>query len=59
MRPFKPVMASLMGQALVADREPSTATDAPLRELGIDPRSASAFIAEAVTEYRAENAPAT
>ena len=58
LKPFRPVLASIMGQALAADRHPATATDAPLRELGIEPRSASDYIAQAVAESRAEQPPA-
>ncbi|MGI8657520.1 MAG: hypothetical protein ACR2K4_01955, partial [Candidatus Limnocylindria bacterium] len=52
LRPFKPVLSSIMGQALASDRTPSTADDAFLREMGIDPQPASRYIADAVAAHR-------
>lgn len=40
----KPVMASLMGMALYNDTHPSPWDDQPLREAGIEPRPATAYI---------------
>lgn len=40
----KPALASLMGMALHFDTHPSTWDDQPLREAGIDPRPATAYI---------------
>ncbi|MCA1783489.1 MAG: SDR family oxidoreductase [Dermatophilaceae bacterium] len=44
----KPALASLMGMALHFDTHPSTWDDQPLREAGIDPRPATAYIKESV-----------
>jgi NADH dehydrogenase len=41
---LKPEVASLMGMALFFDTHPGTWDDAPLREAGIEPRPATAFI---------------
>ncbi len=41
---MKPEVASLMGMALFFDTHPGTWDDGPLREAGIEPRPASAFI---------------
>jgi NADH dehydrogenase len=48
LRPINPALASVMGQALRADLAESALSDAPLRELGIVPRPASAYISEVV-----------
>lgn len=44
----KPALASLMGMALHNDLHASAWDDAPLRDAGIDPTPASAYISEAV-----------
>jgi uncharacterized protein YbjT (DUF2867 family) len=44
----KPALASLMGMALHNDLHDASWDDRPLRELGIEPRPATAFIAELV-----------
>lgn len=41
---FKPEIASLMGMALYVDTFPDTWDDQPLRDIGVTPRSATAFI---------------
>lgn len=43
---IKPEIASLMGMSLYSDTHPSTWDDGPLREVGITPRPATAFIQE-------------
>ena len=43
---IKPEIASLMGMSLYSDTQPGTWDDQPLREIGITPRSATAFIQE-------------
>ena len=43
---IKPEIASLMGMALSSDTQPGTWDDQPLREIGITPRPATAFIQE-------------
>jgi hypothetical protein len=43
---IKPEIASLMGMALSSDTQPGTWDDKPLREIGITPRPATAFIKE-------------
>jgi uncharacterized protein YbjT (DUF2867 family) len=48
LRPFKPALASIMGQALRADLVETSPSDAPLRELGIEPRPVSAYISQVV-----------
>jgi len=48
LRPFKPALASVMGQALQADLATSALSDAPLRDLGIEPRPVSTYIKELV-----------
>lgn len=48
LRPVKPALASVMGQALAADRSDSPATDAPLQALGLTTRPASEYISEVV-----------
>ncbi len=48
LRPFKPALASVMGQALRADLVETPPSDAPLRELGIEPRPVSAYISQVV-----------
>jgi uncharacterized protein YbjT (DUF2867 family) len=58
LRPFKPVLSSIMGQALASDRAPSAADDAPLRAFGIDPIPVSRYIAEAAAAHR-DSAPAS
>jgi NADH dehydrogenase len=52
----KPAIASLMGMALYADTHPATWDDAPLRDAGITPRSASEFIESAALGARAASA---
>jgi len=44
LRPFRPVLASIMGQALSSDDHASSATDEPMRAIGIQPRPASRYI---------------
>jgi uncharacterized protein YbjT (DUF2867 family) len=44
----KPALASMLGIALFNDTHPSTSDDAPLRELGIEPRAASDYIRASV-----------
>jgi NADH dehydrogenase len=46
LRQLRPPLASVMGQALAADRSDSRADDAPLRAVGIDPRPVSQYIEE-------------
>lgn len=46
---IKPEVASLMGMALFFDTHPGTWDDGPLREAGIEPRPASAFIRAAAS----------
>jgi len=46
LRRIKPVQASLMALSLEADTQAAPSTAEPLRELGIDPRPASAYIDE-------------
>jgi uncharacterized protein YbjT (DUF2867 family) len=46
LRPFKPALASVMGQALRADLVETPPSDAALRDLGIVPRPVSAYIRE-------------
>jgi NADH dehydrogenase len=48
LRPFKPALASVMGQALRSDLVVTPSSDAPLRDLGIEPRPVSAYISQAV-----------
>ena len=48
LRQIRPPLASVMGQALAADLGDSKADDAPLRELGIEPRAVSRYIEEVV-----------
>ena len=48
LRPFKPALASIMGQALRADLVETAPSDAPLRQLGIEPRPVSAYISQVV-----------
>lgn len=48
----KPEIASLMGMALYTDTHAATWDDQPLRDAGIDPRSTTAFIQEAVSRQR-------
>lgn len=45
---IKPEIASLMGMALFSDTHPGNWDDAPLRQIGVDPRPATAFIRESV-----------
>jgi NADH dehydrogenase len=52
LRPFKPALASVMGQALRADLVETPPSDAPLRELGIDPRPVSAYIRDVTAGAR-------
>jgi uncharacterized protein YbjT (DUF2867 family) len=44
----KPALASVMGQALAADRADSRVDDQPLRELGLTPRPVTRYIEEVV-----------
>jgi uncharacterized protein YbjT (DUF2867 family) len=53
LRPMKPALASVMGQALAADRSDSRADDEPLRAIGLTPRPASQYIEEVVRASRA------
>ncbi len=46
LRGVRPVLSSVMGQALAADLHDSEADDAPLRTLGVDPRPVSQYIEE-------------
>jgi NADH dehydrogenase len=46
---IKPEVASLMGMALFFDTHPGTWDDGPLREAGIEPRPATAFIRAATS----------
>lgn len=50
LRSINPALASMMGQALRADLAESALSDVPLRELGIEPRPASAYISEVVAQ---------
>jgi uncharacterized protein YbjT (DUF2867 family) len=50
LRPFKPALASVMGQALRADLVETAPSDAPLRQLGIEPRPVSAYISQMAAE---------
>jgi uncharacterized protein YbjT (DUF2867 family) len=52
MRPIKPEVASIMGMALAADLAATQVGDEGFRDLGVEPRPASAYIAE-VTAVRA------
>ena len=49
---IKPEIASLMGMALFSDTHPDSWDDAALREIGIDPRPASAFIRMEAAAHR-------
>jgi uncharacterized protein YbjT (DUF2867 family) len=44
LRPFKPALSSTMGMALQADGRDSTGSAETIRELGIEPRSVTAFL---------------
>jgi hypothetical protein len=46
---IKPEIASLMGMALYFDTHPGTWDDAPLRDIGLTPRPATAFIRDEAT----------
>jgi hypothetical protein len=48
LRRARPEVASVMGLALFADLEDAAWTDAPLRSLGIQPRSVSAYAQQVV-----------
>jgi NADH dehydrogenase len=48
LRRIKPNLASVMSQALFADRRPSQADDAPLKALGVEPTPAGSFIRQVV-----------
>lgn len=48
LAPVKPALASLLGLALLLDSHESDVDDAPLRELGIEPRAASDYLRETV-----------
>lgn len=50
--PVKPEIASLMGMALFSDTHGETWDDAPLRDAGIDPRPASAYITEVAANLK-------
>jgi NADH dehydrogenase len=52
LRRPKPALASLMGMSLHSDLHPSTGDDAPLRAAGIEPRPATAYIAETTAGSR-------
>ncbi|MGI8998261.1 MAG: hypothetical protein ACR2GO_00905 [Candidatus Limnocylindria bacterium] len=52
LRSIRPVLASIMGMALGSDDHPSSATDEPLRAIGIEPRAASRCIKSAVAAHR-------
>jgi NADH dehydrogenase len=52
LRPVKPALASVMGQALAADVADSPVDDEPLRAIGLDPRPASRYIDEVVRASR-------
>jgi hypothetical protein len=45
LRSRKPAMSSVMGMALVMDHEGVEVSPEPIRRLGIEPRSASDYIA--------------
>jgi NADH dehydrogenase len=49
LAPIKPEVASLMGMALFFDTRPGTWDDGPLREAGIEPCPATAFIKAATS----------
>jgi nucleoside-diphosphate-sugar epimerase len=49
---LKPELASLMGMSLYSDTHPSTWDYTPLRDAGIAPRSATAFIAQSTAPAR-------
>ena len=44
LRPFKPALSSTMGMALYADGRDGTASAVTIRELGIEPRSVTAYL---------------
>jgi uncharacterized protein YbjT (DUF2867 family) len=46
LRPVKPEVASIMGMALASDLAPTQADDEGFRDLEVEPRPASAYIAE-------------
>ena len=48
LRRKRPEVASVMGLSLFADLKDASWTDAPLRELGIEPRSVTAYALQAV-----------
>lgn len=50
LRPIKPAVASVMGQALAADVSDSTTDDGPLRAIGLTPRPVSQYITEVVRQ---------
>ena len=50
LRRARPELASVMGLSLFADLKDASWTDAPLRELGIEPRSVSAYALQAVRD---------
>jgi uncharacterized protein YbjT (DUF2867 family) len=52
LRPVKPALASVMGNALAADRGDSRADDEPLRAIGLTPRPVSRYIEEVVRVSR-------
>jgi uncharacterized protein YbjT (DUF2867 family) len=54
LRTRKPAIASVMGMSLVMDQEGAEVSPEPMRQLGIEPRSASDYIA---TTARAVSAP--
>jgi NADH dehydrogenase len=49
---IKPEIASLMGMSLFSDTHAGSWDDAPLREAGIDPQPATAFIQGSVGSMR-------
>jgi len=56
LRRSRPELASVMGLSLYADLEDASWTDAPLRALGIEPRSVSAYARQVV--HDADSQPA-
>jgi uncharacterized protein YbjT (DUF2867 family) len=52
LRPVKPALASVMGQALAADRSDSRADAEPLLSIGLTPRPVSRYIEEVVRASR-------
>ena len=52
LAPVKQEVASVMALSLINDTRTATWDDRPLRELGIEPRPASAFIEQAAADAR-------